>query len=285
MTLWARHVQRENPGMVAFPLPRRVDDPLHVTAADWADPSRTHDTLLGQREDVAEPLLRFNALCEGVAALAMFALVWLWVVRSSRGLARSRPRERRRLPAGWPCASCRRESSRLPSQPRASGMRRLRSPPRRFGQLPLWICVPSRPSRITRIFQPRLAARAGEFFIASIGATASFIRIPRRCGQLGRPRCPRWFMFAWTICRPGRSFTIDWLPTTLRARRARAMRNSWSAGRRSPWRCLPGGVQWPDWTVWLRLGVIFRPPRPAPESPAAAPRLGVRAHRRPSRVV
>ena len=73
--------------MVAFPLPRRVDDPLHVTAADWADPSRTHDTLLGQREDVAEPLLRFNALCEGVAALAMFALVWLWVVRSSRGRA------------------------------------------------------------------------------------------------------------------------------------------------------------------------------------------------------
>jgi hypothetical protein len=64
MTLWVRHVQRLHPDMDVFP------------------GQRVEDTGLVQDEDVAEPLLTFNAGCAAAAAVAMFLLVWLWVGRS-----------------------------------------------------------------------------------------------------------------------------------------------------------------------------------------------------------
>jgi len=64
MTLWVRHIQRLHPDMDEFPQQRGEDGPL------------------GQDEDVAEPLLRFNAYCAAAAAIAMFFLICLWVHRS-----------------------------------------------------------------------------------------------------------------------------------------------------------------------------------------------------------
>ncbi len=64
MTLWVRHVQRLHPEMESFP------------------GDRTDDSSMGQDEDVAEPMLKFNAYCAAAAAVIMFFLVWLWVHRS-----------------------------------------------------------------------------------------------------------------------------------------------------------------------------------------------------------
>jgi len=64
MTWWVRNVQRVRPDMDAFPQ------------------QRTEDTSVGQDEDVAEPLLELNAYSAAAAAVAMFFLVWLWVQRS-----------------------------------------------------------------------------------------------------------------------------------------------------------------------------------------------------------
>jgi hypothetical protein len=64
MTWWVRNVQRTRPDMDAFPQ------------------QRTEETSLGQEEDVAEPLLMLNAYSAAVASVAMFFLVWLWVHRS-----------------------------------------------------------------------------------------------------------------------------------------------------------------------------------------------------------
>jgi hypothetical protein len=63
MTWWVRNVQRARPDMDAFPQ------------------RRTEDTSLGQDEDVAEPLLKLNAYSAAAASVAMFFLVWLWVHR------------------------------------------------------------------------------------------------------------------------------------------------------------------------------------------------------------
>jgi hypothetical protein len=63
MTLWVRHVQRLHPEMEVF------------------SGDRTEDTSLGQDEDVAEPILAFNAYCAAASAVIMFLLVWLWVNR------------------------------------------------------------------------------------------------------------------------------------------------------------------------------------------------------------
>jgi len=70
MTLWVRHAQRTRPFLNAFPrtAPGRVD---------W---------LMPMPEDVAQPVLDFNTACDGVAAVATFLLVWLWLARgASRG--------------------------------------------------------------------------------------------------------------------------------------------------------------------------------------------------------
>jgi len=64
MTWWVRNVQRARPDMDAFPQ------------------QRTEDSSLGQDEDVAEPLLKLNAYSAAAASVAMFLLVWLWVHRS-----------------------------------------------------------------------------------------------------------------------------------------------------------------------------------------------------------
>jgi hypothetical protein len=63
MTLWVRHAQRLHPGMESFP------------------GDRTDDGSMGQDEDVADPILKFNAYCGAAAAVIMFLLVWLWVHR------------------------------------------------------------------------------------------------------------------------------------------------------------------------------------------------------------
>jgi hypothetical protein len=64
MTLWVRHVQRIRPEMDTYP------------------GQRVEDGALGQDEDVAEPLLEFNAYCAAAGAVGIFLLVWLWVRRS-----------------------------------------------------------------------------------------------------------------------------------------------------------------------------------------------------------
>jgi hypothetical protein len=66
MTLWTRHVQRLRPDMDSFP---------H---------DRVDDTSLGQEEDVAEPVLKLNAYCAAAGAVLMFFLVLVWVNRSFR---------------------------------------------------------------------------------------------------------------------------------------------------------------------------------------------------------
>jgi len=68
MTLWTRHAQREHPFLGAFP--HTEGDRL-----DW---------LMPVPEDVAQPVLNFNTACDGVAAIATFLLVWLWVARGAR---------------------------------------------------------------------------------------------------------------------------------------------------------------------------------------------------------
>ena len=67
MTLWTRHAERENPEAQHYP--------ESVTRAD--SPAR-------QAEDSAEPVILFNSYCEAAAALAMFALVWVWVARTAK---------------------------------------------------------------------------------------------------------------------------------------------------------------------------------------------------------
>jgi hypothetical protein len=80
MTLWVRGVQRSHPEMGSYPS------------------DRTDDTTLGQNEDVAEPMLRFNAYCAAAAAVLMFLLVWLWV---NRGFKPSKPSRIARWIRGW----------------------------------------------------------------------------------------------------------------------------------------------------------------------------------------
>jgi hypothetical protein len=86
MTLWARHVQRKEPLLDQFPI------------------QRMEDTSLRQPEDVAEPMLRFNAYCTATAAIAMFFLVWLWMWRDAKArgvlLPPDEPRWRWTLPHG-----------------------------------------------------------------------------------------------------------------------------------------------------------------------------------------
>ena len=69
VTLWARHVQRADPRITVYP--HNARDRL-----DWLQP---------MPEDVAEPILDFNTACDGIAAIACFLLVWLWVSRGTAG--------------------------------------------------------------------------------------------------------------------------------------------------------------------------------------------------------
>lgn len=69
MTLWTWKVQSEFPGLTAFPhTPQRV-----------FDPNRNQSVVATM--DIAQPLLRVNAFCEGVTAVSIFLLVWLWMER------------------------------------------------------------------------------------------------------------------------------------------------------------------------------------------------------------
>ena len=75
MTLWVRHVQAILPPFAAWPGAWRLK----------YDRKANRATLL--TEDVAAPVLRFNAACAGVTSLATFLLVWLWVNRGGRASA------------------------------------------------------------------------------------------------------------------------------------------------------------------------------------------------------
>ena len=66
MTLWTRHVQRLRPDMDSYP---------H---------DRVEDTMLTQDEDVAEPLMQLNAYCAAASSVAIFFLVLVWVNKSFR---------------------------------------------------------------------------------------------------------------------------------------------------------------------------------------------------------
>lgn len=83
-TLWVRHAQRLHPEMEVY------------------SKDRAEDTVLPQDEDVAEPMLKLNAYCAAAAAVLMFLLVWLWVYRGDRPPRPSRIarwwRKRRGLP-------------------------------------------------------------------------------------------------------------------------------------------------------------------------------------------
>jgi hypothetical protein len=69
MTLWTWKVQSEFPGLTGFPhTPQRV-----------FDPNRNQSVLATM--DIAQPLLHVNAFCEGVSAICISLLVWLWMER------------------------------------------------------------------------------------------------------------------------------------------------------------------------------------------------------------
>jgi hypothetical protein len=81
MSLWMRSVQEKYPGLALWP----------GGAQRWA---RRGDTSSGDRrvalatEEIADPLMHFNAGCGAAAAVLSFALVGLWVDRGNR---RGRP--------------------------------------------------------------------------------------------------------------------------------------------------------------------------------------------------
>ncbi|HEX4054290.1 MAG TPA: hypothetical protein VHX86_08495 [Tepidisphaeraceae bacterium] len=77
MTLWTWDVQSHYPGITAFPVtPQRVFDP------------DTHQPIIAT-DAIVQPMLKFNALCEGVSSISIFILVWLWMERRPK-TARSR---------------------------------------------------------------------------------------------------------------------------------------------------------------------------------------------------
>lgn len=79
MTAWVWNVQAKYPGLSHYPnAPQRLTDP------------RTHRRLRATA-DVVAPLLSANMWADGVSALAMFALVWIWVQRGERRLAIAGP--------------------------------------------------------------------------------------------------------------------------------------------------------------------------------------------------
>jgi len=72
MTFWAWDVQTRYPGITAVPLtPQRVYDP---------DTNRP----IIATSDVVQPMLKFNAFCEGVTSISIFILVWLWMERPGK---------------------------------------------------------------------------------------------------------------------------------------------------------------------------------------------------------
>jgi hypothetical protein len=72
MTLWTWHVESAYPGVTRFPrVPQRV-----------FDPDRNQSVVATM--DVAQPVLKFNAACEGATAISVFVLVWLWMERGRR---------------------------------------------------------------------------------------------------------------------------------------------------------------------------------------------------------
>ena len=81
MTLWTWDVQTHYPGISAVPLtPQIVFDP---------DTNRP----IVATVDIVQPMLKFNATCEGITSISIFILVWLWMERSKKS-------GRSRL-AGW----------------------------------------------------------------------------------------------------------------------------------------------------------------------------------------
>jgi len=72
MTLWTWHEQSMYPGIGGVP----------------GDPTPFNDPVTGRRiwatDEVARPLLDFNTVSTGIASIAVFFLVWVWVMRGDR---------------------------------------------------------------------------------------------------------------------------------------------------------------------------------------------------------
>ncbi len=75
MTLWAWRVESNYPGITSLP-----HDPQRVF-----NPDLNRDVVATM--DIVQPLLKVNAFCEGVTALAIFVLVWMWMERGARSRA------------------------------------------------------------------------------------------------------------------------------------------------------------------------------------------------------
>jgi hypothetical protein len=72
MTLWTWRVQTHYPGITAFPqTPQRVFDP------------ETNQSVVATG-DIIQPMVKFNAFCEGVTSVSIFILVWLWMERPKK---------------------------------------------------------------------------------------------------------------------------------------------------------------------------------------------------------
>ena len=69
MTLFTWHVQTNYPGITAYPR----------TPQGVFDPDRNQTVVATM--DICQPLLMVNMVCEGISALAIFVLVWLWMER------------------------------------------------------------------------------------------------------------------------------------------------------------------------------------------------------------
>jgi hypothetical protein len=251
MTLWVRHVQRLHPDMDSFP------------------GQRVEDTSLVQDEDVAEPLLSLNAWCAAAAAVAMFFLVWLWVSRSFKPAKPLRIFRRWRKPAPTPALV----STGVAQAPRwivPHGIFAFMLATGGFWYAYLTLVhVPLRPVPVVSVAQIQ-PGDGGATIIANInaqdqdtqwhvdfGPTTAYGRssdaqsadsslddqqLSTRLQPLAKGQHVHFRVCATsvggTITSNDFSFTNDGPPTDVNSNPV-------------------GGIDWPSWTVWMRLLVLF----------------------------
>ncbi|MGA2581935.1 MAG: hypothetical protein ABSG31_01555 [Tepidisphaeraceae bacterium] len=240
MTLWTRHTQRNEPSrLILDPLPPRR---RAIT-----------DTEVPQPEDAALPVIGFNAACTGAAALGMFALVWLWMARDPN--SRLKTPNNSAIPNGLIAFMC-----------AAAGF---------------WFTfasignIPSRPSPIIRITQVHTAGDAVQVGV-SINPEGNPLRWRIDWGQSpahGKSTKPRSVAGGSTgdltmqsVLRPispGHTIYLRALaygngdaPT---ADSAATEDVTYTVGQPplNPDQPEVGGLDWPDWTVWIRMGALL----------------------------
>ena len=78
MTFWTWHVQTQYPGLKNFPrTPIKIFDPI------------THQSVVATT-DIVQPRLKLNPFCEGVSAISVLVLVWIWMARAPTNAIRER---------------------------------------------------------------------------------------------------------------------------------------------------------------------------------------------------